>query len=325
MPLLDGIKCPVCGNEFTDGDDVVYYPDCGTPHHRECYKMAGHCVNAGLHRTGYNFYDENLKKNEVKAKKSEEPNKTTPEGFYIPKQEDAKTEGETPFSPFVPALPNNAKEYEGETLDGTSAKDFAAAVRTNTNRFMPLFKRFDKEGKKSGWNWGALIFGPYYLLFRKMYGQGIGLLCLQTAISYLGSYLMSVKAPKFTETMQNIMSSASGGSVSQLDMEAIQSSADFAVATKISVIMFAVLIVIRIITALFADRIYFNTIKNLVKDVNEKVKDGASFSAVPTMMNAPAQELDSDQMKALYLARRGGTSMMPALIGYLAVSLLQML
>lgn len=325
MPLLDGIKCPVCGVEFAEGDDVVYCPDCGTPHHRECYKMAGHCVNAGLHKTGYNFYDENIKKPEKAEKPAESaPNNTTPEGFYIPKQEQKQTEGETPFSPFMPAQATPVgKEYEGQTIDGTPAKDIAAAVRSNTNRFMPLFKRFE-TGKKTGWNWGAFLFGPYYLLFRKMYAQGIGLLCLQGAISYLGSYFMATKAPKFTETMQSIMTS-SKGAVSQLDMEALQATGDFAVATKISVIMFAVLLVIRIVTALFADRLYYGMIKNLVKDVNEKISEGASFSAVPTMMNAPQQELDGEQMKLLYLARRGGTSMFAALLGYLALSVIQML
>ncbi len=323
MPLLDGIKCPVCGVEFADGDDVVYCPDCGTPHHRECYKTAGHCVNAGLHKTGYNFYDENIKKAEKPAEA--QPNNTTPDGFYIPKQEDKQTQGEAPFSPFMAApAPSFGKEYDGQSIDDVPAKDIAAAVRTNTNRFMPLFRKFGENGKKAGWNWGAFIFGPYYLLFRKMYAQGIGLLCIQGAISYLGSYFMATKAPKFTETMQNIMT-ASKGVVSQLDMEALQATNDFAVATKISAIMLAVLLVIRVITAFFADRIYFGTIKNLVKDVNEKLKDGASFSAVPTMMNVPQQELDEEQMKLLYLSRRGGTSMFAALLGYLALSIIQML
>ena len=29
--------CPVCGEKFTADSDVVVCPDCGTPHHRECY------------------------------------------------------------------------------------------------------------------------------------------------------------------------------------------------------------------------------------------------------------------------------------------------
>ena len=42
-------KCPVCGKEFCRDDDIVVCPDCGTPHHRECYKQLGHCANEEKH------------------------------------------------------------------------------------------------------------------------------------------------------------------------------------------------------------------------------------------------------------------------------------
>ena len=42
-------KCPVCGKEFRQEDDIVVCPDCGTPHHRECYKQLGHCAHAEKH------------------------------------------------------------------------------------------------------------------------------------------------------------------------------------------------------------------------------------------------------------------------------------
>lgn len=31
-------KCPVCDKQFKKGDDVVVCPECGAPHHRECYE-----------------------------------------------------------------------------------------------------------------------------------------------------------------------------------------------------------------------------------------------------------------------------------------------
>jgi uncharacterized Zn finger protein (UPF0148 family) len=42
-------QCPVCGNTFTETDDVVVCPDCGTPHHRSCYCESGKCANSLLH------------------------------------------------------------------------------------------------------------------------------------------------------------------------------------------------------------------------------------------------------------------------------------
>ena len=44
-------KCPVCNIQFDDDADVVVCPECGTPHHRECYIQNGKCINADKHGT----------------------------------------------------------------------------------------------------------------------------------------------------------------------------------------------------------------------------------------------------------------------------------
>ena len=62
MPDYKKYKCPVCNKQFKDGDDIVVCPECGTPHHRECYKLTGHCVNQGLHKSGYGFIDSEKEK-----------------------------------------------------------------------------------------------------------------------------------------------------------------------------------------------------------------------------------------------------------------------
>ena len=49
MVDFTGIKCPVCGQEFKEDDDVVVCPECGAPYHRECYLKEGHCVFTDLH------------------------------------------------------------------------------------------------------------------------------------------------------------------------------------------------------------------------------------------------------------------------------------
>ena len=326
MPVLEGIKCPVCNNEFQDGDDVVYCPDCGTPHHRECYKMAGHCVNAGLHKTGFVFDDSGA----VKKEKPPVQNNTMPEGIFTPKkQESTDNEGENAAQQ-LPAfrMPDFYKKYEGEKFDGVDAKFYAAAVTNNTNRFMGLFKKFDSKKSKLGWNWGALFFGPYYLLFRKMYSQGIGLLVVQTMISYLGSYFMSAKSPNFVKAVNTLMSSKANGtfqamSFSQADIKALQSASDYQTAISIVMITAAALVLLRIITALFADRMYFSTVKNLIKAITQRLEDGEVIPMV-SFGNAPS-ELTGDNAKLFYLSRRGGTSFMPALLAYLAISIISTL
>ena len=52
--MLDytGIKCPVCGVPFRQGDDIVVCPECGAPYHRACYQEKGKCIFEDLHKEG---------------------------------------------------------------------------------------------------------------------------------------------------------------------------------------------------------------------------------------------------------------------------------
>ena len=52
MSNYTGYHCPVCGKAFVQGDDVVVCPDCGAPHHRECYRRLGHCALEDKHASG---------------------------------------------------------------------------------------------------------------------------------------------------------------------------------------------------------------------------------------------------------------------------------
>lgn len=49
MSRFKGYICPVCRKKFTDTDDIVVCPECGTPHHRECYLNNGKCALEEIH------------------------------------------------------------------------------------------------------------------------------------------------------------------------------------------------------------------------------------------------------------------------------------
>lgn len=51
MFFYEGLSCPVCGKPFEEGEDIVACPQCGAPHHRDCWKQEGHCHFADAHGT----------------------------------------------------------------------------------------------------------------------------------------------------------------------------------------------------------------------------------------------------------------------------------
>lgn len=66
-----GSLCPGCGTAFTDGDDIVVCPECGTPQHRACYEKENRCVNSDRHTEGYVWQGPAVKETAVKTVKSE--------------------------------------------------------------------------------------------------------------------------------------------------------------------------------------------------------------------------------------------------------------
>lgn len=57
-----GNICPGCDIAFTDCDDIVVCPECGTPQHRECYEKENKCVNSDKHAEGYVWQGVTFKK-----------------------------------------------------------------------------------------------------------------------------------------------------------------------------------------------------------------------------------------------------------------------
>lgn len=65
-------KCPVCGEQFKKGDDIVVCPECGTPHHRECYEKEGHCHFADRHGDDFSFEKEQAEEADKQAEQNDE-------------------------------------------------------------------------------------------------------------------------------------------------------------------------------------------------------------------------------------------------------------
>ena len=52
---IEDKQCQLCNAYLFEDDDVVFCPECGAPHHRECYNSLGHCALEHLHGTDQQY------------------------------------------------------------------------------------------------------------------------------------------------------------------------------------------------------------------------------------------------------------------------------
>lgn len=173
MSEQQNLSCALCHAYLFEEDDVVYCPECGAPHHRECYNSTNRCALEQLHGTDRQ-YDILKRKSE---KRKEENKKSNP------------TKEESPFGTnfngniYIDLLGGVPKDYLlDENVTANDAKNF---VLSNTMRYIPKFAKLGKYNKIS-WNFLAFLFPCSWFLSRKMYKNGI-IVGLLTVISSLFS------------------------------------------------------------------------------------------------------------------------------------------
>lgn len=190
MSLYEGKKCVYCGKTFTENDDIVVCPDCGAPHHRECYKECGKCAQQDLHGTD----DEWVKKNQEKpnaiilkvcpscgAKNNTDAKICTACGKSFqttsqPNLSEEKSMMESSLSnPNLFATYGTMKEHE--EIMGISAKEWASYVGKGSYYYLTNFKAI-AAGHRFTFNFGAAVFSFLYFFYRKMFKQGFALLAM---------------------------------------------------------------------------------------------------------------------------------------------------
>lgn len=311
MSIYENKICPVCKKEFENGDDIVVCPECGTPHHRECYNLIGHCVNKGLHQANYNYYEDTKP---IESKKSDNEGE-----YYSPNNEDKGEERASIPNPFVATVEN---EYESnkEKIDDAEISDIAVAVKINQKRFIDKFKKINETGKKAGWNWSAFIFGSFYLLYRKMYRLGIGFFSVIVALIFGSNTLIYKLAPEFVKMSASLYELLiSGSTPTNEQLEAMTTCADAKNAVMICYGMLGIIFIIHIIIGIIADNCYKNHIIEIVKTTNKQFEDGEIVSA-PSLIG-DAQMLQ-DNIREIYLARRGGVTFIAPALALLFISII---
>ncbi len=327
MAIFENDICPVCQKVFEEGDDIVVCPECGTPHHRECYNQLGKCANSALHGEGFVFKRAASEKTE--NSKQEEQNSSVPPFFAnlvadIEKQnksenaENLRQGADNPAqNPFVPPRLDGQDGMGIKEIDGQPVAYVATAVGANARRFVNVFSK----NKTLGWNWSALIFGPYYFLYRKMIREGLFLAAVEAVLRILVSMLFRDIVSAFNQgynsiaqgLMQNTVSSAE---VSGKLVELINSTGF----SKVLLLEWALICIVHIVCALLADSVYKKRIVKIVKDADSKLEQDAFFGV--SSFVGQSEDARPEEIKRLYLSSVGGVSMFLPLCVYFLVTFL---
>lgn len=212
-------KCPVCGEVFKGEDDVVVCPVCATPHHRNCYNENGKCANEEKHEEG--FIWQKTSEPEVKVEeKKEEPQdySVCPEcGTKNKKNALVCSNCASVINPEIRQqfIPQNVSTIyvDGKAVDKdefideentVSVKEAASFIQKKKESYIKVFLDSKREKKKPKFNFAALIFGPYWFFFRKMYKPGFALLGVNFGLSFFAtSFFYKAFASAFDFVMKN--------------------------------------------------------------------------------------------------------------------------
>ena len=219
-----GYECKSCGKKFTDDDDIVVCPECGTPYHRDCYKKEGRCINDELHSKHMSWKAEVEEKEQAEGLKCSVCGNTlrndqlfcdkcgTPTPYYLSQKDKADGEEQESFSNGDTFF-NNAEQNAMETMypymlnysdplcgfspdekydEDMTTKDIADFIGSNTRFYLPKFRVMKATKFKLSFNIPAMLFPEFYFAYRKMPLLAFLVLLIKSIIS-IPSSLMGMK------------------------------------------------------------------------------------------------------------------------------------
>lgn len=251
MFFYEGYICPVCKQKFKENDDIVACPECGAPHHRECWKQEGHCHFAADHGTqrqwkrpdepSYSAPDSSAAPGSSSAQHPETNDSVkyctrcgqqNPEyaefcsrcgqklttvdwssrnGSQNPPPDSSPFSGQPPYgnspfggnnapfggygeySPFhIPVVDPYGGVQHDEKIQGVTAEELVTYIGSSSSYYVPRFFKMARSGSHASWNWAALLFTPYWLLYRKNYVSGSIVLFLLMLRDLIFFYILHI-------------------------------------------------------------------------------------------------------------------------------------
>lgn len=192
-----GEKCVLCEKVFEEGDDVVVCPECGSPHHRECYKKHGRCANLYMHETGQKW------KRFIINSSHETPT------IIINSEEIEKYTSESEENQARAGMESEMIRETGfnlnEDMGGVTLKEIIAFVGTNQFYYIPVFKRMKDLGSKISFNLSCFLLPSFYFANRKMWLWAIIASVISVILNIPASVLIMAESGVFTDNIMNVI------------------------------------------------------------------------------------------------------------------------
>ena len=294
MFFFEGCGCPVCDREFSAADDIVVCPECGTPHHRECYKETGGCVNAERHAEGFEW----KKPGESDARVKECPvcgavnpegrmfcqscGRSIEEGGFDPDYSGARANtlpGGDTYRSFTGEVINIS---DGELIDSVPVGDIKRFVGNMWYVYIPMFLSFFKNKRTVSFSLSACLLHGIWFISKKMYLLGGTLLTFMLGMTGLRVYYSSLLMPAYKQYLEGDMSG-----MTDFVMQKPFAACALVIGTLVQYLIY-------ILCGLFANRIYMSHCIKSIKRINAEATTADRFNDM--------------------LESHGGTSMMLSLI-----------
>ena len=330
MFLHENERCPVCDKPFTADDDIVVCPNCATPHHRQCYNELSHCANQSKHSEDFLYKadkteaqqsqkTENIFSNKDEAEQNvkhcascgKQVDKSDPFCYNCGQRQenpDYKTES------VIGSIPDY--NDHGEAIDGVRVRDIVAVVKTNSQRFLNKFR----SQKKISWNWGAFFFGPYYLMFRKMYRPGILVMAMNLIVTLVvnGLYFEPISALISFIIREQLLTMSAKPTAEVLN--------EFYVLVNDAMPALMILslfnIIMSVVVAMIADNLYKSKVFSIISiyEKNHKVEAEAMDQMSP-LFKEKMNFVEENRTSAL--RRMGGTTIIAPILAYFVLDIIQ--
>lgn len=276
--------CPVCEKVFTENDEVVVCPECGTPHHKDCYFSLGECKNKALHSENFSYKIEEEKTEKLDVI-IEDDVKNTSDVIDIVnveyKDEESKNNEELRGTIEELFKNINGKTTDQVLINKTPSSFYEAAIGENQNYYMPRFLIMERTNKKTLLNVFAFIFPLGWSVYRKMYK--LALLVFSIYIAFMGisvaPVLMNEEIMTTMEqcviedpnSMQNILAYQNGQNVKLTKNEAhlIKLLKQAALPDYIFYGKYALSLVVKFFLGLNATKLYKKKLEKNIKKVME--------------------------------------------------------